>query len=251
LTEKYLDGLLAEHEQEALQAHVRGCRACREELEACLKVASLTREAFGPDTSPAEARTRILAAASRVPVRGLQQAVPAPACVRRRLVPVLAGSLVILAILLGLAPAWEIVGRRGSAVVDPEGPAETGDVIPRITERAGQVPIRIARLEGTVLVRHRDSDEWEDLNASARVYLGDTFRLDDGAAMALLLQDNSTITLGSNSTLALEAFDGGAEFGLERGAMEAMLNAPRGPFVVTTPHGRIEALGTEFTVSVE
>ena len=55
LTEKYLDGLLAEPEQEALQAHVEGCRACREDFEACLKVASLTREAFRPRTSPAEA----------------------------------------------------------------------------------------------------------------------------------------------------------------------------------------------------
>jgi ferric-dicitrate binding protein FerR (iron transport regulator) len=52
--------------------------------------------------------------------------------------------------------------------------------------------------------------------------------------------------------LVLELFNGETQFFLEHGECTASLNSPHhGPFFISTPHGQVEALGTEFTVTVE
>ena len=62
------------------------------------------------------------------------------------------------------------------------------------------------------------------------------------------LCDSSAATHGA---FVLEKCNGGTLFSLEQGELAAALNSPHPSFVVSTPNGRVEALGTEFTVSVE
>ena len=67
----------------------------------------------------------------------------------------------------------------------------------------------------------------------------------------MVFEDNSSVQLNQNSILTLKLYNGGTEFYLEQGELAAALESPHPRFVVSTPHGRVEALGTEFTVSVE
>jgi ferric-dicitrate binding protein FerR (iron transport regulator) len=69
--------------------------------------------------------------------------------------------------------------------------------------------------------------------------------------VVLRLGEKSTIRLGQNSMLALTSYNGKTQFFLEHGECTASLESPHRPFFIRTPHGRVEALGTEFTVSVE
>jgi ferric-dicitrate binding protein FerR (iron transport regulator) len=48
----------------------------------------------------------------------------------------------------------------------------------------------------------------------------------------------------------LVSYGDNTEFSLEHGECTASLQSPHVPFFVRTPHGRVEALGTEFTVTV-
>jgi len=111
--------------------------------------------------------------------------------------------------------------------------------------------MRIGHLEGTVLVRHEHSDVWEPLQSGAVVYLGDTFRSTPKSDFVLDLGNNSTIEVNPSSMLVLAEYGNETEFSLEQGECTASLQSPHGPFFIRTPHGRVEALGTEFTVTVE
>jgi len=128
----------------------------------------------------------------------------------------------------------------------------TGSVSPVQTVALTVVPIRVAGLDGMVLVRHEGSDVWKGLNRDSTVYLGDTFHSASGSDLTLALEDNkSTLELWENSMLALRAYDKETRLFLEHGQCKADLKSPHSPFFVSTPHGRVEALGTEFTVKVE
>jgi ferric-dicitrate binding protein FerR (iron transport regulator) len=65
------------------------------------------------------------------------------------------------------------------------------------------------------------------------------------------MKDKSTIELNQNSMLVLKLYNGETQFFLEYGRCTAALESPHPPFFIRTPHGRVEALGTEFTVTVE
>jgi len=114
-----------------------------------------------------------------------------------------------------------------------------------------KVPMKVARLEGTALVKHQDSELWYPLMPGSGIYLGDTFHSAANSAFVLELEDKSMIELNQNSMLVLKLYNGGTQFHLEHGKLAAALESPHSPFFVSTPHGRVEALGTEFTVTVE
>jgi hypothetical protein len=115
-----------------------------------------------------------------------------------------------------------------------------------------RVPMRVADLEGTVLVRHDHSDLWQPLRSGDPVYLGDTFHSMPKSDFVLVLKDNkSTINVNPNSMLALTTYGTETQFSLEQGECTASLQSPHGPFFIDTPNGRAQALGTEFTVTVE
>jgi len=113
-----------------------------------------------------------------------------------------------------------------------------------------QVPISAGMIEGTVLVRHEGSDVWQILDADSNIYLGDTFHSTAMSACVLKLDEKSTLELNQNSMLVLKLYNGETQFFLEHGECTASLQSPHGPFFISTPHGRVEALGTEFTVKV-
>ncbi|HUT46836.1 MAG TPA: FecR domain-containing protein [Sedimentisphaerales bacterium] len=50
--------------------------------------------------------------------------------------------------------------------------------------------------------------------------------------------------------LVLKLYNDETQFFLEHGECTASLESPHGPFFISTPNGRVEALGTEFTVTV-
>ena len=144
-----------------------------------------------------------------------------------------AGILLAVGAIVGFA-----LGRSGSVPAD-----ELAALTP--------VPMRVAGLEGTVLVRHEGSDTWRALKSDAAVYLGDTFHCTSKSNLTLEVGDKSTLQIVENSMLALMSYNGETRFHLEHGHCRASLESPHGPFFISTPHGRVEALGTEFTVTVE
>ena len=127
----------------------------------------------------------------------------------------------------------------------------------RVTSTKTTVPLsektslHIASLEGIVLVKHDGFTIWEKLEPQSNIYVGDIFHCAAKSAFNMESQDKSTIKLNQNSMLTLTEYNGKTQFYLEHGEMSADLNSPHPTFVVSTPNGRVEALGTEFTVSVE
>lgn len=141
-----------------------------------------------------------------------------------------AGILLAVGLFLGFT-----IGRAGKSVWTP---------------LTAQVPISAGKIEGTVLVRHEGSDVWQILGVDSNIYIGDTFHSTAKSACALKLSGKSTLELNQNSMLVLKLYNGETQFFLEHGECTASLESPHGRFFISTPHGRVEALGTEFTVTV-
>ena len=114
-----------------------------------------------------------------------------------------------------------------------------------------RVPLHVTELHGTVLVRHQGYDMWHALERGSDVCLGDTFHSTAKSGFVLQLAKDSTIEVDQNSMLALTSYNGQTQFFLEHGECTASLESPHGRFFIDTPNGRAEALGTEFTVTVE
>ena len=110
--------------------------------------------------------------------------------------------------------------------------------------------IRVARVQSEVFVRHQQSSVWRALNASSGIYAGDRFHVSPTGFLALSLADGSSLTIGSASVFALDTADGGLSVDLQHGTLRTSLSSQPQPFLVETPQGRLESLGTEFTVTV-
>jgi ferric-dicitrate binding protein FerR (iron transport regulator) len=232
LVERYLDGIIEASELEALKQHVRDCPECRKEFEAISNVGSMLKDAFGAETDAIQAKESVLSKIASGQVKAGRTTLR-PLVSVSRWASVAAGIALAAGIVLGLGLSR--VGGPRYATAD----------------KALQVPIEISSLEGTVLVKHSNLQTWEELKPEAKVYLGDVFHSAAKSDVVLRFEDGSTIALNANSTLSLKLYNGGTEFYLEYGVLAAALNSPHPPFFISTPHGRVEALGTEFTVSVE
>jgi predicted anti-sigma-YlaC factor YlaD len=227
LIDEYLDGTITGTQLDELKEHARECRSCGQEFKRCALMQDIVQDAFAGATDSSGARTRVMA--------GLA-AQPRPRVYRlslsRATLAVAATILVAVGLLLGLA-----FGRAGS--IKPAG-----------VPLPAQVPMSVADLRGTILVRHEGSDVWQVLTAESDVHLGDTFHSAAKSGFTLELGGRSRIEVEQNSMLALTSYNGETQFFLEHGECTASLESPHGPFFIRTPHGRVEALGTEFTVSV-
>ncbi|UCC97942.1 MAG: FecR domain-containing protein [Phycisphaerales bacterium] len=228
LIEKYLDGIIAEAELAELKSHAEACPPCREEFSHCALMQKAIGQALSSGISARQARAALL---EELPVEP-NRYVSSTWFVSRR-VAVAAGILLTVGLLAGFA-----LGRLS-------GPGKT------VTPVTAQVPIRVAEIQGTVLVRHEGSELWRALGADSRIYLGDTFHATANSACILKLVGESTLDLKQNSMLVLRSYNGATQFRLEHGELTAALESPHPPFFISTPHGRVEALGTEFTVTVE
>ena len=229
LIEIYTDGTILGDELERLKAHTETCEACREEFHRSTLMTEVVQEALSPPIDAAQAKIQVMAMLSEERPRqsaslwsiGMRTAVAA-------------GIVLAVGLLVGF-----VLGRTKSA--GPDKPP-----------LAAEVPMRVSGIEGTVLVKHEGTDTWQTLKDSAGVRLGDMFHSTAGSGFVVALEDNkSTIKVSQNSMLALTSYNGETQFSLEHGECTANLESPHGPFFIKTPHGRVEALGTEFTITVE
>jgi len=226
LIEKYLDGIISDAELANLKSHAESCPACRNEFEQSRQLQAVLAEGMSAQTTAEEARGTILLKLMDKRFESASKTLFAAK------MAVAASILIAAGLLLGF-----YLGTVAST--------KTGEPL------AAQTPLRVANLEGVVLVRHQGTTLWKKLEAESSVYIGDTFHSTAKSAFNLEFRDKSTIKLNQNSMLVLKEYNGGTQFYLEHGELAAALNSPHPPFVVSTPHGRVEALGTEFTVSVE
>jgi len=228
LIEQYLDGTLTDSQLAELEAHAQECEPCGMEFRRYVLLGETIRDSFAPGLAAERAGASVLAKLAAHPQRRC-----GPSWVLWGRVAVAACVLLAVGCLAGFA-----LGRAGAAR-EPQRPP------------LAQVPVQVADVRGTVLVRHQGYDVWHVLEAGSDVCLGDTFHSTAKSDFVLQLAKDSTIEVDQNSMLALTSYNGQTQFFLAHGECTANLESPHGPFFIRTPHGRVEALGTEFTVTVE
>jgi len=233
LIDKAIDGTIGKAEHAELEAHAETCEACRNELKCLEQTEEVIADAFASRTEALQAKNQIMAHISERVGTPTQHTGSVPGYWTWTRTAIAAVVMLAAGLTLGF-----VLGREGQNQ-------------PPASAMLQEAPVRIGRLEGMVLVKHGNSDVWQPVRSGAVVYLGDTFHSMPRAAFVLDLGNNSTIDVSPNSMLALVSYGSETEFSLEQGECTANLQSPHGPFFVRTPHGRIEALGTEFTVTVE
>jgi hypothetical protein len=226
LIEKYLDGIISDKELADLKSHLENCSICRKEFKRFQQLQAVIAEGMSTRTTAKEAKEIILSKLADEKHKS-----PSTALFTGRMA-IAASILVVVGLSLSFYMG-RVTGRQTTAPL------------------AAKTSLRIADLEGIVLVRHDGFTIWEKLEPQSNIYVGDIFHCAAKSAFNMESQDKSTIKLNQNSMLTLKEYNGETQFYLEHGEMSADLNSPHPPFVVSTPNGRVEALGTEFTVSVE
>ena len=232
LIEKLIDGTISERQLAELKTHITECESCRDQFDSCLMLQKSIKQAFSTPMAAEQAGASVAAKLAEQSNYRPQPATFITTFSIGRQAAVAAAIILAVGLFLGF-----ILGRAGTG--KPAAPPLTA-----------QVPISIGDLEGTVLVRHEGSDVWQTLQPGSDIYLGDTFHSTAGSAFALKLDDKSTLELNQNSMLILKMYNGETQFFLEHGECTASLQSPHGPFFISTPNGRMEAVGTEFTVKV-
>lgn len=228
LIEEYLDGIIAGSELAELRSHTEACPPCREEFDRCVLMQSAVKQAFSSGASAEQARASLL---EKLPIESNRFVKTSRLAGRRAAVA--AGVLLAVGLLAGFA-----LGKLSA-------PEQT------VSPVTAQVPIHVGKVQGMVLVRHEGSALWQSLKADSHIYLGDAFHAAANSGCVLRWADESTLELNQNSMLVLKSYNGETQFYLEHGELTAALESPHPPFFISTPHGRVEAMGTEFTVTVE
>jgi len=231
--ERHIDGTLDEQGLEELKAHVEQCPSCREEFGEFELMQEVILDAFSSSTEPAAARDKVMAGLAEISNVPHERFAPwTVAMANRRQMAVAASILIGIGLIFGFA--------MGKAASD------------KTTSKrlAAIVPMEVVDLKGTVLVRHMDSEAWHSLMKNSTVHLGDTFHSTAQARFALTMEGKSRIDITQNSMLTLAEYNGQTQFFLEHGECTADLETGHPRFFIKTPHGRVEALGTEFTVTV-
>jgi ferric-dicitrate binding protein FerR (iron transport regulator) len=226
LIEKYLDGIISDSELVDLKSHTESCLACKEEFERLKTLQAVIAESFSGKIIVEDAAEAVL---SKLVNKKIELSTKVPFA---RWMSVAASFLIMVSLLSGF-----YLGRFSNV--------QTGQPL------TAKTPLRITSLQGIVLVKHQEAALWEKLEPQSNVYVGDTFHSAAKAVFVMEFEDKSTVKLNQNSMLVLKKYNGETQFYLENGELAADLNSPHPPFVVSTPNGRVEALGTEFTVSVE
>jgi ferric-dicitrate binding protein FerR (iron transport regulator) len=221
-----IDGTMTVRQKQQLETHIESCADCRQTYQTHCTMETVLSECFtlpGPST---EVTQSILNRISKTK----STAAPAPVWARGTFTKIAAGILLMAA--LGLAFA-------------------AGRYVPVASIDAVPTAYSVQSIEGTVLVRHPGTKTWLPLATDSVMYVGDELVSAPKAKATFMVDDNSTITLSENSILVLKTVGETTELYLATGCLDAALESPHGPFFVTTPHGRAEALGTEFTVHVQ
>jgi ferric-dicitrate binding protein FerR (iron transport regulator) len=232
IIEDFIDRTISEEQLAELKNHTETCESCREEFKRCVLLQDVLKHSLSSRTTAGQASTSVLSKLSTKSNPRLQPTLHGTTLSVRRQAAVAAAIILAVGLFLGFA--------LGRARTDK----------PMLTPLTAKVPINIGNIEGTILVRHKDSDIWQTLQAGSNVYLGDTFHSTAKSVCILKLDEKSTLELNQNSMLVLKSCNGQTQFFLEHGECTASLESPHGPFFISTPNGRVEALGTEFTITV-
>lgn len=222
LIQNLLDGKLASHEQCLLEEHISVCPSCREEYQALQNFQKLVSIGLAPDKSTLEATREIMAQLDSVPTP----------TIRTRSFFSAAMAAAVLVFVTGLVTGYFFRQNGFTPVGFP-------------------LPIQVTELKGTVLVRHQGGNIWHELQSSMSIYPGDEFRSTSQSGMTLQLPGDSRMELATESFLGVIRFADSHEFSLKHGSVKAVLTSPHPAFFVDTPQGRVEALGTEFTITVQ
>ena len=225
LIEKYLSAEIKDAEFEQLKEHIGQCESCRKKYEQLGRLEKIVKKAFTSATTAEQASETIL---SKLPAT---QPSSARILAFNKYSAIAAGVLVGISFLCGF-----IAARFDDKQI----------IIPP----TAKVPMKVVKLEGTVLVKRENSELWLPMSSESDIYVGDTFHSAANSSLVLEVGIQSTLELNQNSMLVLKLYNGGTQFHLEHGKLAAALESPHPPFFVSTPHGRVEALGTEFTVRV-
>lgn len=108
----------------------------------------------------------------------------------------------------------------------------------------------VARVDGTVEVRHSDANGWQPLAAGATVAEADAVRTSSAGRVALHREDGLEIRLDAATQLA---FDDAGHASLTDGRVYVDAGAPgSGPasFVLRTPQGDVRHLGTQYSAAL-
>jgi ferric-dicitrate binding protein FerR (iron transport regulator) len=230
LIEKFIESAISDEQIAELATHAETCQHCKEEFRQCRALEDVVREAFSSRMSADEGKASVMARLSAEPNIATRRTQYNLGWLAGRRPAIAAGILLAIGLTLGFAMG------RASQTTEPS---------------TAKVPMRVAGLEGTVLVRHEGLDAWRVLEDDSTIHLGDTFHSTAKSVFVLEMEDKSRIEVNQNSLLALKSYNGETQFFLEYGRCRAALESPHPPFFIRTPHGRVEALGTEFTVTVE
>jgi ferric-dicitrate binding protein FerR (iron transport regulator) len=222
--ESWLEGSLDDRRRQELQVHLRECEHCRQEFEPYRKLETVLREAFTFPRSDQQAADSVMA---KLPNYS------APTLPR----PVFSFAKIAAGFLLAAGLAVGFYAGRQS--------------MQRVWLHAAATSYQIRQLEGTVLVRHENSDLWTPLRADSKIYAGDQFLSTPQGRVCFSVDADSFIDLSENSMLVLQSTGDQTDLHLVHGSLNASLKSPHGPFFVTTPHGRAEAMGTEFSVTIK
>ena len=228
LIEKYIEGEIDDGQVAELKRHAETCERCREEFKQCSALEDVVREAFSSGSSAEEGRASVMSRLSAEPntAQPIQYNL---GWLAGRRASIAAGILLAIGLTLGFT-----MGR--ASISKPTG---------------AKVPMRVSELDGTIFVRHEGLDAWQVLKTDSTIHLGDKFYSTTKSEFVLEMDDKSRIEVNQNSMLVLKLYNGETQFFLEHGRCTAALESPHPPFFISTPHGRVEALGTEFTVTVE
>ena len=232
IVEEYLDGTIRAEKLAELENHTRMCESCRDQFKSSVLMQDVIKDALSSRTPAEKAGTSVVARLSAEPPRAVNPVGDGAVFSFGRQAAVAASIVMAIGLFLGF-----VLGRAGTGT--PADPA-----------LMKQVSISVDDLEGTVLVKHESRDVWQALEAGSKIHLGDTFHAATKSSCVLRLGPKSTLELNQNSMLVLEVCNGETEFLLEHGELAADLASPHDRFFISTPHGRVEALGTEFTVAV-
>ena len=223
LIDKFIEGAIAQDQLDLLKRHTQDCQTCRQEFQLASNMASVLTQSLCPEVPLDKTMDKVLSSGkpdtqhhTNKPVFSFKKWAAVAACI--------------------------LVGFGLAQIVD----------LKQSDSLAGfKVPMTATEINGTVLVKHASSDSWQPLASDSQIYLGDTFHSAGKSGFVLVLSDDSTMALDENTTLELKKYNGQTDFYLTYGTVDSDLRSPHLPFFISTPHGRAEAMGTEFTVTVD
>ena len=225
IIESYIEGELTSADKTRLEEHVKDCPNCRKEYAEAQTLALVLNESFQPETSGEQVADSVMASISELPIHEKGQQ------------PFLTFWKIAAGFMIAAGLCMSFYAGRSTTAWK--------------STHLTQTPYTISNLHGTVLVKHANSEIWQPLTSDSVIYTDDNFLSAPNSRVCFTLGDKSLIELKENSMLVLDITPDITNLHLVHGTLDADLVSPHGPFFVTTPHGRAEALGTEFTVQVD